>query len=118
MNATMFKMAKSLHEVSDYAVREEMELLEWNSGPEILSSSNSKVGRLGQHCHKVLMVGQGVEQEQALTFVLRMMGYVVSTEKVRSVIIFTMDVARRRYTSWKLDVGCMTRHVLLFGSVW
>ena len=42
----MFKMAKSLSDASDDSVREEMELLEWKFGPELLSSSYNKIGRL------------------------------------------------------------------------
>jgi len=101
MNATMFKMAKSLHDASDDTVREEMELLEWKFGPEMLSSSYNKLGRLVQHCQKAVMAGQGLELEETLNLLLRMMDYVVTTEKVRSAKFFTMDVVdKQRDGSW------------------
>ena len=96
MNATMFKMARGLHDASDEVVLDEMEQLEWKYGPEMLSSSYNKIGRLVHHCQKVLLSAQGIqgiEVDEALTFVLRLMYFVVATEQVRSAKFFTMDVA-------------------------
>ena len=94
MNATMFKMAKGLHDASDDIVRQEMEQLEWKYGPDLLSSSYNKVGRLVHHCQKVLCSAQGIELDEALAFVLRLMHFVVATEQVqRGARFFTMDVA-------------------------
>lgn len=83
MNGTMFKMAKSLQEVGDASVREEMEFLEWKYGPDLLSSSYNKIGRMVQHSQKAATASQGIELEAALIFVLQMMDYQVSTGKVR-----------------------------------
>ena len=80
----MFKMARSLHEARDAVAREEMEMLGWKYGPEVLSSSYNKVGRLVQHCPKVATAGQGIEVESALVFLVQTMDCVVATGKVRS----------------------------------
>ena len=96
MNATMYKMSKSVFEACDDNVRDQMEKLEWKYGPEVLSSSYNKVGRLVQHCQKVVSAGQGIELDEALSFLLQMMDYVVSSEKVRSAKFFTMDVVDKQ----------------------
>jgi len=96
MNATMYKMAKGVFEACNQEVREEMERLEWKYGPDLLSSSYNKVGRLVQHCQKACAAGQGIELEQALCFLLQMMDYCVTTGMVRSAKFFTMDVVDKQ----------------------
>ena len=92
MNATMYKMAKGVNDACNEAVRAEMERLEWKYGPELLTSSYNKVGRMVQTCHKVMQCCQGIELDEALIFLLQMMDYSVSTGKVRSAKFFTLDV--------------------------
>ena len=96
MNSSMCNMAKRVFEAGYDHVRDQMEQLEWTYGPEVLSSSYNKVGRLVQHCQKVVSVGQGIDLDEALSFLLQMMDYVVSTEKVRSAKFSTMDVVDKQ----------------------
>ena len=96
MNTTMYKMAKGVHDACNEAVRAEMERMEWKYGPELLSSSYNKVGRMVQTCQKVVQSGQSIDLDEALTFVLQMMDYCVATGKVRSAKSFTMDVVDRQ----------------------
>jgi hypothetical protein len=96
MNATMFKMAKGLFDACDDKVRDEMEQLEWKYGPELLSSSYNKIGRLVQSCQKAAATSKDIELELAMVFVLQMMDYCVSTGQARSAKFFTMDVVDRR----------------------
>ena len=58
----------SVFDACDDHVRDQMEQLEWKYGPDVLSSSYNKVGRLVQHCQKVVSVGQGIDLDQALSF--------------------------------------------------
>jgi hypothetical protein len=96
MNATMFKMAKGLFDACDDKVRDEMEQLEWKYGPDLLSSSYNKIGRLVQSCQKAAATSKDIEMETALVFVLQMMDYCVSTGQARSAKFFTMDVVDKQ----------------------
>ena len=96
MNITMYKMAKGVHDACNEAVREEMERMEWKYGPELLSSSYNKVGRMVQACQKVAQCGQSIELDEALIFSLQMMDYSVATGKVRSAKSFTMDLVDKQ----------------------
>ena len=56
MNRTMYSMGKSLQDGCDQTVRDELELMEWKYGPELLSSSYNKLGRMIHTCTKTLRV--------------------------------------------------------------
>ena len=67
MHATVFKMANNVFEACDDHVRDQMEQLEWQCGPEVRSSSYNKVGSLVQHCQKAVSAGQGIDVGEALS---------------------------------------------------
>lgn len=87
----------SVFEARDDHARDQMEHMEWKCGPAVLSSSYIKVGSLVQHCQTAVSAGQGIVLYEALSFLLHIIDYVVSTEQVRPATRFTMvEVGKQR----------------------
>ena len=96
VNATMYKIANIVFSACDDAVRQQMEFLEWKYGPELVSSSYNKLGRLVQTCQKATSSNDVDTVEEGMLFVLHMMHYVLATGQVRSSKFFTMDVVDKQ----------------------
>ena len=91
LNATMYKMANSVHGALDARSRAQVQLLEWRYGPELLSISYNKLGRLVQAAQKASSTIPSSSSDECLLFCLQMMDYSVVTGIVRTAKFFTID---------------------------
>ena len=96
LNATMYKMANSVHGALDARSHAQVQLLEWKYGPELLSISYNKLGRLVQAAQKASSTIPNSSSDECLLFCLQMMDYSVVTGIVRTAKFFTMDVVDKQ----------------------
>jgi hypothetical protein len=96
LNATMYKMANSVHGALDTRSLAQVQILEWKYGPELLSTSYNKLGRLVQVAQKSACAIPNSSIDECLLFCLQMMDYSVVTGLVRSAKFFTMDIVDKQ----------------------
>ena len=96
INVSMYKMATTVNAALDDAARKQLELLEWKYGPELLSASYNKLGRLVQAAQKVASAIPDAAHDECILFALQMLDFSCLARLVKSAKFFTMDVVERQ----------------------
>jgi hypothetical protein len=96
LNGMMFKMANSVHAGLTAECLERVQVLEWKYGPELLSTSYNKLGRLIQTCQKAAERMPAHKPDVLVRFVLDMMDFSVERRLVKNAKFFTMDACDKQ----------------------
>lgn len=100
LNGTMFKMANAVHAGLTAKALLRVDILEWKYGPDLLSTSYNKLGRLVQTCQKAVpSLGHSFVYggpDELVTFVLDMIDFSVQSRLVSSAKFFIVEVCDKQ----------------------